>query len=454
VAENTPLKKNNSIKLTTYLRQFAHLFNLVEDKAEDHAIDQSIRDGIELRGTNLWILIFAIMIASVGLNMNSTAVVIGAMLISPLMGPIMGIGYGVGIYDFDLIKKSFRNLGLATGISLAVSFIYFALSPLSRTTPSIWDVLIALSGGLAGIIGATRSEKSNIIPGVAIATALMPPLCTAGYGLAQGKWDFFFGAMYLYSINCVFIAFSAVMIIWVLNPKHKKFVDDQTETRMRRSLSAVVLLTMLPSIYLAVQLVKHEVFSSKAKEFIKQEIIFPESHVASKSIDPVTKIIELTMIGEQVGTTKIKNLEKLLVRYDIAEASLVLHQAKEQHIDLTALKSNIVSDLYKENLAVLEDKNKKINELEDGLAETAKDTAKKKQTWFDLSNELSTQYPEVTDIYISEAMQWSKGQGKVAENLTVLNLKASSMLPPETIYKITEWLKVRVKSSNVKVVIE
>jgi uncharacterized hydrophobic protein (TIGR00271 family) len=452
------LKKTTSINFTSYLRQFAHLFNLVEDKADDAIIDESIRDGVELRGTNLWILMFAIMIASVGLNVNSTAVVIGAMLISPLMGPIMGIGYGVGIYDSELIRKSFRNLGLATGISLAVSFAYFYLSPLSfaqsellsRTTPTLWDVLIAFFGGLAGIIGATRSEKSNIIPGVAIATALMPPLCTAGYGLAQGNWEFFFGAMYLYSINCVFIAFSAVMIIWVIQPKHKKFVDEKTETQVRRTLSAVVLLTVLPSIYLAVHLVKQEVFSSKAKDFIKQELVFADSYIASNTIDTTNQVIELTVIGSQIGQEKIKELEKRLVRYDLADASLILHQAKEQHIDLTALKSNIVNDLYKENLALLEEKNKKIAVLESGL----EDNEKQKKIWFDLANEVSVQYPEVRDIYISEAMQWSKGQGKVAENLTVLNLKTTTIIPEETVYKITEWLKVRIKSENVKVIVE
>lgn len=452
------MKKTSSIKFATYLRQFAHLFNLVEDKADDAIIDDSIRDGVELRGTNLWILMFAIMIASVGLNVNSTAVVIGAMLISPLMGPIMGIGYGVGIYDSELIRKSLRNLGLATGISLAVSFVYFYLSPLSfaqsellsRTTPTLWDVLIAFFGGLAGIIGATRSEKSNIIPGVAIATALMPPLCTAGYGLAQGNWEFFFGAMYLYSINCVFIAFSAVMIIWVIQPKHKKFVDEKTETHVRRTLSAVVLLTVLPSIYLAIHLVKQEVFSSKAKDFIKQELVFADSYIASNTIDTTNQVIELTVIGSQIGQDTIKELEKRLVRYDLADASLILHQAKEQHIDLTALKSNIVNDLYKENLALLEEKNKKIAELESGL----EDNEKQKKIWFDLANEVSVQYPEVRDIYISEAMQWSKGQGKVAENLTVLNLKTTSIIPEETVYKITEWLKVRIKSDNVKVIVE
>lgn len=452
------MKNTSSIKFAIFFRQFKHLFNLVEDKADDALIDTSIRSGVELRGTNLWVLIFAIMIASVGLNVNSTAVIIGAMLISPLMGPIMGIGYGIGIYDSELIRKSLRNLALSTGISLFVSFTYFLLSPLSvaqsellsRTTPSLWDVLIAFFGGLAGIIGATRSARSNIIPGVAIATALMPPLCTAGYGLAQANWEFFFGAMYLYSINCVYIAFAAVLIIWVMNPKHKKFVSEERETHVRRTLSFIVLLTMLPSIYLAIHLVKHEVFSAKAKEFMKNELAFTDSHIAASTIDVNSKVIELTLVGEQINKDKIKDLEKRLIRYDLEDASLILHQAKEQYIDITALKSNIVSDLYKENLMALEEKNKQIDALEKNL----NISAEKKQVWLDLSNELSTQYPEITDIYVSEAMRWAKGEGKVDENLTILNLKTGRYLPAETIYKITEWLKVRVKSDNVRVIVD
>lgn len=452
------MKTTRSFNPAVLVREFALLFNLVEDKADDNIIDDSIRGGVELKGTNLWVLIFAILIASIGLNVNSTAVVIGAMLISPLMGPIMGIGYGVGIYDSELIRKSLRNLALSTGIGLAVSFIYFLLSPLSfaqsellsRTTPTIWDVLIALCGGLAGIIGATRSERTNIIPGVAIATALMPPLCTAGYGLAQGNWEFFFGALYLYSINCVFIAFSAVMIVWVLNPKHKKFVDEKTETRVRRTLTAVVLLTMLPSVYLAIHLVKHEVFSSKAKEFMKHELSFPESYITNSTIDATNKVLEITLVGEQVSEAKIKELHKRLVRYDLSDAILEFHQAKKQTIDVTALKSNIISDLYKENLNLLDERNKKIRQLETGIQQTKN----KKQTWLDLSNEISTQYPEISDIYVSEAVKWSKGQGEMDERLTILNLKTTSVMPPDTIYKITEWLKVRIKSSNVKVIVE
>lgn len=199
----------------------AHRFSLLDDKADDADIDRSLRTGVELSGATPWILMLAILIASIGLNTNSNAVIIGAMLVSPLMGPIVGLGYGIGILDFVLIRRSLANLAIAAGISLLTSTLYFMVTPLAeaqsellaRTTPSLWDVLIALAGGLAGIIGLTRREKSNVIPGVAIATALMPPLCTAGYGLANGNWAVFGGAFYLFSINCVFIAFASVIVI-------------------------------------------------------------------------------------------------------------------------------------------------------------------------------------------------------------------------------------------------
>ena len=183
-----------------------------EGKEDEMETIDYISKNVEFKGANLWILIFAILVASVGLNVNSTAVIIGAMLISPLMGPIMGVGLAAGINDFELLKKSLKNLGIAIAISIITSTIYFSFTPLNdaqsellaRTEPSIWDVLIALFGGLAGIVAGSRKEKSNAIPGVAIATALMPPLCTAGYGLATGNVYYFFGAFYLFFINSVF----------------------------------------------------------------------------------------------------------------------------------------------------------------------------------------------------------------------------------------------------------
>ena len=197
--------KNKNQLVGRLSHALADRFSLFADKAEDVEIERRIRDGVELSGATPWVLIFAIFVASVGLNVNSTAVIIGAMLISPLMGPIMGAGLGVAIYDFELVKRAISNLGIATAISLIVSTLYFSISPLqdaqsellARTTPTVWDVLIAIFGGLAGIVGATRQEKSNVIPGVAIATALMPPICTAGFGIVSGQWNFVGGALYL-----------------------------------------------------------------------------------------------------------------------------------------------------------------------------------------------------------------------------------------------------------------
>jgi len=208
-------------------------FDLIDDKENDLITINEIKKNVEFKGTNLWILIFAIIIASVGLNMNSAAIIIGAMLISPLMGPIIGIGLGAGINDFELIKKSLRNLALASSISILTSAIYFWITPLgeassellSRTKPTIWDVLIALAGGLAGVIATSRKEKTNAIPGVAIATALMPPLCTSGYGLATGNWAYFLGALYLYFSNCVIISLSTLFIVRLLKYPTAEYIN-------------------------------------------------------------------------------------------------------------------------------------------------------------------------------------------------------------------------------------
>ena len=191
--------------------------NITRD--DEQEIIESVKKGIFFKGFNLWVLVFAIFVASLGLNVNSTAVIIGAMLISPLMGPIIGMGLAVGISDFDMLKRSFKHYLLSAGVSVVTATIYFLLSPineaqselLARTSPNIYDVLIAFFGGMAGVVAICAKEKGNVIPGVAIATALMPPLCTAGYGLSQGEWMYFLGALYLFFINTVFISFATFL---------------------------------------------------------------------------------------------------------------------------------------------------------------------------------------------------------------------------------------------------
>lgn len=216
-------------------------FDLHKGEEDKRIVLENVRTSISFTGSNLWILMAAVFIASIGLNVNSTAVIIGAMLISPLMGPIVGAGFSLGIFDFHLLRKSLKNLLIATVASLLVSTIYFFLSPfkeaqselLARTSPNIYDVLIAFFGGLVGVIAITRVEKGNPIPGVAIATALMPPLCTAGYGLATGNFKFFFGALFLYTINCVFIGIATFFIVKYLKYPPVNFVNKKKKRKFR-----------------------------------------------------------------------------------------------------------------------------------------------------------------------------------------------------------------------------
>lgn len=225
------------MKRSDLIDRFLHYIDLESDLDDFNTIHKIIENDIVFKGTNMWILVFAIIIASVGLNMNSTAVIIGAMLISPLMGPINGMGYSIATYNFELFRRSVKNFIFAVVASLAASTTYFAISPIStahsellaRTSPTIYDVLIALFGGLAGIVAISSRKKGNVIPGVAIATALMPPLCTAGYGLATAQFQYFFGAIYLFTINTVFIAISSVAISQILKFPITTLVDEARE---------------------------------------------------------------------------------------------------------------------------------------------------------------------------------------------------------------------------------
>jgi uncharacterized hydrophobic protein (TIGR00271 family) len=449
---------SNGSKLRRAQRTLITYFNLRDGKADDDAIDETIRAGVALKGTNLWVLIFAILIAAIGLNVNSTAVIIGAMLISPLMGPIMGVGYGIGVYDFALIKRSLKHLGLAILLSLIASTVYFLLTPLSgaqsellaRTTPNLWDVLIALFGGLAGMVGATRKEKSNVIPGVAIATALMPPLCTAGYGLANGNWTFFFGAAYLFSINCVFIAVSAVIITWVIHSPRQRSVDKHIEIRVRRAMLAVVLLTALPSIFLAYRLVQDEVFNAKALQFVQQELRLKQTHIAETKVMPTQRVIEVTLIGERVDERKLSDIVARLPAHGLSGTELVVHQTTDQQIDASLLKASIVNDLYRDSRRELEDKDKTIQNLQQALQNVEIDRDRLTQA----ARELHAQYPQIRKVLLSDAAEWDAESGAVAEQrVTVLNVTARARLRPVEKRSIERWLKVRLNSDHVRVVV-
>ena len=448
----------NRFTFARMLNTIRHVFSLSDDISEADAIDTEIRSNVSLRGTNLWVLMLAILIASVGLDVNSTAVVIGAMLISPLMGPIMGIGYGIGVYDFPLIRKAVMSLLVATLIAFLTSTLYFLISPLSeahsellaRTSPTIWDVLIAFFGGLAGMIAATRKIKTNVIPGVAIATALMPPLCTAGYGLANGQWNFFFGAFYLYIINSVFIAFAAVIIISAMKLPHRNYVDAKTESRVKKYLSAMVLITVVPSFYLAYHLVKEEVFTQKAKSFVAQEFKFDETYYSNLQINPKSKTIELSLIGKPIPKTTLKTIQNKLIKNELEATSLVVHQAGEQQIDTLSLKTSIVADLYKESQIAIDSRDQQIAKLNNQLR-SYKTTEELMES---VTPELHTLFPEINSIVIANGIGSTSRYDIYHQKVTLLLVNSKKKLSDQDSERLTAWLGERLKTQNIKLIYE
>lgn len=451
------MKLSDKINLSRIENEIIDLFNLADDKADDDNIDQTLRANIKMKGTNLWVLIFAVFIASIGLNVNSTATVIGAMLISPLMGPLMGIGYGIGIYDFDLVRDSLKHLAIAASISLITSTIYFLLSPLTqvqsellaRTAPTIWDVLIAIFGGLAGIIAVTRKEKSNVIPGVAIATALMPPLCTAGYGLANGYWSFFGGALYLFTINSVFIAISSALIIRVFHVKERIYIDNKLAIRLKRLGYLIGIITLVPSTYLAYELVQNELFQSRARIFIDQEIKSNRIFITQTQINPALKKIEVTVIGDYINALKLATIAKRLPFFGLAKAELEVHQQDDrQHIDVTTLKSDLLSDLYTKSQATLDKKEQQIKNLQK-LLNTRNEIQKQ---FNNIPSELYAIFPKVFEIWISEATEWNREDGMSNSPIIILNIRAVPPFTNDEQLRIKKWLKARFKEHQIKLI--
>ena len=322
------------MKEGTWLNSLFNFLHLTHEQ-EDHAlVHDTIEKGVVFRGTNLWILIFAILVASVGLNMNSTAVVIGAMLISPLMGPINGIGYSVATYNYPLFRKSLNNFGFAASAALVTSTLYFLLTPihtehseiLLRTSPTIYDVLIALFGGLAGIVAISSKNKGNVIPGVAIATALMPPLCAAGYGISIGNWNYFAGAIYLFLINSVFIALSAMVVSQLLKfPKQTHLLSREIKNK-NIAIIVVIFLTVVPSFYLGFTLVRKEKFVNKAEHFVQGVGSWEGNFLLSSDINGDTKEISLIYAGNEFDSLSIGRLNNKAKDLGLGDATLVVEQ--------------------------------------------------------------------------------------------------------------------------------
>ncbi|RYY24356.1 MAG: TIGR00341 family protein [Sphingobacteriaceae bacterium] len=428
----------------------AHRFNLQEDKADEEVIIGAIKKNITFKGVNLWALVFAIFIASIGLNVNSTAVIIGAMLISPIMGPVMGIGLGIGTNDLELVKKGAKNLLLATVISIIASTIYFAISPLhqaqsellARTSPSIWDVFIAFFGGMAGMVAASRKERSNVVPGVAIATALMPPLCTAGFGLATGNWYFFLGALYLYFINSVFIAIATFLMARYLKMSKKQFKNSGIERRVTRYMMVIVVITILPSILMAFRIVDKSIFETNARKFVDEQFVFQKTQVVSRSYNYSSnnKSIDLLLIGEDLDKTAIDSLTRNLAAYKLKGIKLNIRQGlnAKQQIDFSQIKASILEDVFS-NIPKTDTTNTTSNTA------IITDTA--------VLVELKVLYPAIRSFGSSNMIIHQANTFK-ADTTKVAVADFSRTLKRADVSKLQAWLRARYQSGNIKLVVQ
>lgn len=456
--EPKEVERSKKTLIKSFRQLLRYQFNLGFDKSQEEQILADIKKSVEFRGMNLWVLIFAIFIASIGLNMNSTAVVIGAMLVSPLMGPIIGLGTGIGINDFELIKKALKNIAIATLISLLASTIYFLITPLSdaksellaRTTPTIWDVFIALFGGLAGIIAYTNKEKGNVIPGVAIATALMPPLCTAGYGIATGSLPFFLGAIYLYFINSIFIAIATYLMVRYQRFSPINFVDRKQETRVRRWIAIVIILTIGPSIFMGYQIVRKAVYEQNAIRFVNQEFNLPSTQIVSRSIDPKSKRIELLLYGDKLDDEMLAIIKDKMSLYDLAGTELKIRQDvdKTNPIDYNAIKTGVLEDLYKNTEQTLRKRDRVIDSLQKELERV------KPINWpvKSMTDELSSVISPVEELSISPTIFYKVKENKYDTALTAY-LKMKRRPNSAQVKKITEWLKARTQNDSIRLIL-
>ena len=312
-------------------------FDLREGSAPQAEVVEEVRNGINFKGTNLWVLMFAVFIASLGLNVNSTAVIIGAMLVSPLMGPITGIGLSLGINDFEMLKTAWRNFLLMVCVSLITSTIYFIISPIStaqsellaRTSPTTYDVLIAFFGGLAGMVAQTRKDKAvTVVSGVAIATALMPPLCTAGFGIATGNLNFLFGALCLFTINAVFIAVATYLVVLLLRYEKKTVLDPVQQKKHSRYITFVIVLVGVPSILLGAQIVRHTTFEENVDRYISKVFQFNRTMIVDYTkeyhYDGDVSRVEIRLVGEPLSADVIDNARAQMDDYGLYKTELVV----------------------------------------------------------------------------------------------------------------------------------
>lgn len=443
--------KNAIIELKSY-------FNVAGDLVPQSEAEESIRSGVSFKGSQLLVLIFANFIASLGLNTDSVPVIIGAMLISPLMGPIMGMGLGIGIEDYPLLRRSLKNITMAVVGSLSASALYFLISPqyegasqlLARTSPSIYDVFVALFGGAAGILSIACKNKGQVMPGVAIATSLMPPLCTAGYGLATLQGKFFFGALYLFFTNLVFILFATLIGVTLM--KYKKIVVQNTvrNRRIHNLVYAVVSLTILVSCFLTYQMIRRSIFENKAEAFVEKEMVFPNTQVLNHKeyIKGGKQYIDVTLIGDALpkDSLQLAMLNKLDsiglggTILDIRQGFSMTHKDYDSEKNADKFYALMQSELTNRQSTI--DSLKAIIYLKNVFSDEIDRIAP----------EIKVLFPNINDIALSHIITVNT-ESERKDTINMIFINAPKGLNQTDQQKIRNFMELRLKESNLNVTV-
>lgn len=420
-------------------------------------IEDEIRQGITFRGSQAYILVFAILVASLGLNTNSTAVIIGAMLISPLMGPIIGIGLAIGITDFDLLRRSGRNLLIAAAISVAASTVFFLISPvaeghselLARTQPTIYDVMIAFFGGAAGIVGMSARSKGNVVPGVAIATALMPPLCTVGYGIATWQPDYFLGASYLFIINSIFIALATYIGVKLLRFSTVKAQDPARARRVRRWVYTIAVLALLPSIYLTYTMIRQNTFELNAQRFVAREMNFSGTQVLSETATDKDgrRSLEVVLVGRLMSQDSLMAaLTPRMAHYGLGGVKLTVIQGG--HSVITKVSDNTtVTEVFNAAQKTLQERQATIDSLHSVLA----GVERRDSISSVMAPELKIVFPALEDISISRNV-FCNVQTGVRDTTELALVRFSRDVSDSERKKLREYIEARIQVRNVKLI--
>lgn len=431
-------------------------FDLRSDLEKEQVIIEEITRGVSFRGANLWVLIVAIFIASLGLNVNSTAVIIGAMLISPLMGPIIGMGLAVGINDLDLLKRALKNFSFATLISVLTAMLYFLISPLeeaqsellARTTPTIYDVLIAFFGGAAGIIAlSTRGRGGNVIPGVAIATALMPPLCTAGYGLATWQPSFFFGAIYLFFINTVFISLSTFVGVRLMGFRHHELPTPERARRARHILTVIIVATILPALLMTISIIRTSIFENNLRHFIADELAQTGTQILSSGTDAATKELRIVAVGRTITDVQQRTASAHMAQYGLGGYKLSVIQGGAPD-SLLALSSQLAQRVYSQ-----ETEKQKLLELSSDNATLTQRLATYthcEEVAEAIRPELAVLFPAVRTLSLSRTVEVQRDTTATSHFVTaVFTVDKGAAWSASDTHRFEAWLKTRLSGDSV-----